>query len=48
MIEEAAALGAKLPVVEQALACFDDASREGMGGKDCAMLPVRWSRLGLH
>lgn len=48
MIEEAAALGAKLPVVEQALACFDDASREGMGGKDCAMLPVRWSKLGLH
>mgnify|MGYP003334310191 FL=1 len=48
MIEEAAALGAKLPVVEQALACFDDASREGLGGKDCAMLPVRWSRLGLH
>ena len=48
MIEEAASLGAKLPVVEQALACFDDASREGMGGKDCAMLPVRWSKLGLH
>jgi 3-hydroxyisobutyrate dehydrogenase len=48
MIEEAAALGAKLPVVEQALACFDDASREGLGGKDCAMLPVRWSKLGLH
>jgi len=48
MIEEAAALGAKLPVAEQALACFDDASREGMGGKDCAMLPVRWSKLGLH
>jgi 3-hydroxyisobutyrate dehydrogenase len=48
MIEEATALGAKLPVVEQALACFDDASREGLGGKDCAMLPVRWSKLGLH
>lgn len=48
MIEEAASLGAKLPVVEQALACFDAASREGMGGKDCAMLPVRWSKLGLH
>ena len=48
MIEEAAALGARLPVVEQALACFDDAAREGMGAKDCAMLPVRWSKLGLH
>ena len=48
MIEDAAALGAKLPVVEQALACFDDASREGLGGKDCALLPVRWSKLGLH
>lgn len=48
MIEEAASLGARLPVAEQALACFDDAAKEGMGGKDCAMLPVRWSKLGLH
>lgn len=45
MIEEAAALGARLPVAEQALACFDAASNEGMGAKDCAMLPVRWSKL---
>ncbi len=45
MIEEATALGSRLPVVEQALACFDAASQEGMGAKDCAMLPVRWSKL---
>lgn len=48
MIEEAASLGARLPVAKQALACFDDAAKEGMGAKDCAMLPVRWSKLGLH
>lgn len=48
MIEEAASLGARLPVAEQALACFDEAAAAGMGAKDCAMLPVRWSKLGLH
>ena len=45
MIEEAAALGSRLPVAAQALACFDDAAQAGMGAKDCAMLPVRWSQL---
>ena len=44
MIEEAASFGARLPVAEQALACFDAASADGLGGKDCAMLPVRWSK----
>jgi 3-hydroxyisobutyrate dehydrogenase len=48
MIEEAASLGARLPVAEQALGCFDAAAGEGMGARDCAMLPVRWSKLGLH
>ena len=44
MIEEAAALGAQLPVAAQALACFDEASAAGLGAKDCALLPVRWSK----
>ena len=44
MIEEAAALGAHLPVAERALACFDEASKDGLGAKDCALLPVRWSK----
>ena len=48
MIEEAGALGSRLPVAEQALACFDEAAKDGMGAKDCALLPVRWSKTGLH
>lgn len=44
MIEEAHALGATLPLAEQALACFDEASREGLGSSDGVVLPVRWAR----
>jgi 3-hydroxyisobutyrate dehydrogenase len=47
MIEEAKALGATLPLAERALACFDEASRDGLGGQDGVVLPVRWSRKGL-
>lgn len=45
MIEEAASMGSRLPVAAQALECFDAASQAGLGAKDCAMLPVRWSQL---
>jgi 3-hydroxyisobutyrate dehydrogenase len=48
MIEEAASFGARLPVTAQALECFDQAAEEGLGAKDCAMLPVRWSKLHLQ
>ena len=44
MIEEARALGAQLPVTEKALACFDEASRDGLGGKDASTLPSRFIR----
>ena len=44
MLEEAQALGCKLPVVERALECYDQASREGLGATDCAIHPVIWSR----
>ena len=44
MIEEGRALGAELPVTEQALACFDEASREGLGSKDASTLPSRFVR----
>jgi 3-hydroxyisobutyrate dehydrogenase len=47
MIEEAEALGATLPVAERALACFDEASRAGLGADDGVVLPARWSR-GRH
>ena len=44
MIEEARALGAALPVTERALACFDEASRDGLGPKDASTLPARFLR----
>lgn len=44
MIEEADAIGCKVPVAERALECFDHASREGLGSKDCATLPAIWWR----
>lgn len=48
MLEEAAAIGCRLPVAERALECFDQASREGLGGKDCATLPAIWWGRGLE
>jgi 3-hydroxyisobutyrate dehydrogenase len=43
MIEEGRALGSSLPVTERALACFDDASKEGLGAKDASSLPARFA-----
>ena len=42
MIEEARATGCRLPLAERALECFDEAARDGIGGKDAASLPVRF------
>ena len=44
MIDEARALGRTLPVAERVLECFDGAARQGYGGDDGAMLPVRWMK----
>lgn len=44
MVEEARSLGVSLPVASAALACYDEASRAGLGAKDCTVLPVDWSR----
>src|SRR5688572_5376581 len=47
MIEEGRALGSSLPVTERALACFDDASKEGFGAKDgSTALPARFAKRG--
>ena len=43
MVAEVHALGRQAPVTERALECFDHASKQGLGGKDCVMLPVSWS-----
>ena len=44
MIEEGQALGVALPVTACALAAFDDAAKEGLGGKDASVLPARYIR----
>lgn len=47
MLEEGQALGVKLPVTTQALACFDEASRVGkLGEGDGTQLPAFWIRHG--
>ena len=44
MIDEGNALGVEMPLSACTLACFDDAARDGLGTKDCAVIPARWSR----
>ncbi len=46
MVAEAGALGARIPVTAQALACFDEAARSGLGREDGTMLPAYWIRHG--
>src|SRR5262249_32374732 len=43
MVAEAHALGWAAPMTERALECFSHAAKQGLGGKDCVMLPVSWS-----
>jgi 3-hydroxyisobutyrate dehydrogenase len=43
MIAEGKTLGFALPLAQQTLAVFDQASGEGWGGKDCTELPAFWS-----
>ncbi|MGQ0652818.1 MAG: NAD(P)-dependent oxidoreductase [Betaproteobacteria bacterium] len=43
MVAEARELGWQAPMTERALECFDHASQQGLGAKDCVMLPVSWS-----
>ena len=44
MIEEGRALGAELPVTALALACFDEASNDGLGSKDASVLPATFAQ----
>lgn len=44
MIAEGNSLGVEMPLSSRTLACFDAASREGLGAKDCAVIPARWAR----
>ncbi|TMH42605.1 MAG: NAD(P)-dependent oxidoreductase [Betaproteobacteria bacterium] len=45
MIEEAGALGTRLPVTSSTLECYDEASRAGLGRGDITAIPVRWMKL---
>jgi 3-hydroxyisobutyrate dehydrogenase len=40
MLAEAQSLGVALPIVEAALRCYDQASKAGLGAKDCTVLPA--------
>jgi 3-hydroxyisobutyrate dehydrogenase len=42
MLAEAADRGIDLPVVRQALACYEEASRNGLGDGEVSALPVYW------
>jgi 3-hydroxyisobutyrate dehydrogenase len=42
MAAEGRARGASLPLVEKTLAIFDEAARDGWGGRDGASLPAYW------
>jgi 3-hydroxyisobutyrate dehydrogenase len=44
MIEEARALGGRLPAAEAALGCFEAAARAGLQDADQSVLPARWAR----
>jgi 3-hydroxyisobutyrate dehydrogenase len=44
MIDEGKTRGIELPLVEQTLRCFDQASRDGWGDRDGSAQPVYWSR----
>jgi 3-hydroxyisobutyrate dehydrogenase len=44
MVDEAAALGAQLPVTSRALECYEQASAAGLGKGDITAIPVRWMK----
>ncbi len=43
MLAEAKLRGVELPLVERTLACFDEASREGLGKQDGSRLAAYWA-----
>jgi len=44
MLMEGAARGVSLPLLERTLGCFEDAAKNGFGGKDASMMPVYWTQ----
>lgn len=48
MVAEAGSRGFTVPVAAEALASFDAASAEGLGHKDCSIMPARWAAKADH
>lgn len=48
MIAEGNALGVDMPLSARTLACFEEASRAGLGGRDSAVIPARWARKAIR
>lgn len=46
MLAEGKARGVELPLIERTLACFEEASRNGMGGADGSAMPAYWPKRG--
>jgi 3-hydroxyisobutyrate dehydrogenase len=46
MLAEARSRGVELPLIERALACFDEASEAGWGRRDGSSQAVYWSQRG--
>jgi 3-hydroxyisobutyrate dehydrogenase-like beta-hydroxyacid dehydrogenase len=46
MLDEAFALGSRLPLTARALELYDEAARDGLGASDSTMLPAHWLRRG--
>jgi 3-hydroxyisobutyrate dehydrogenase len=42
MLAEGASRGLEMPLVAQTLACFEEASRNGLGDGEVSALPVYW------
>jgi 3-hydroxyisobutyrate dehydrogenase len=45
MLEEGHSLGRDMPLTTRALECYDEASRDGIGPADVAMVTARWVHL---
>jgi 3-hydroxyisobutyrate dehydrogenase len=48
MLAEAADRGIDMPVVSETLACYEEASRNGLGDGEVSALPVYWQNRGGH
>jgi 3-hydroxyisobutyrate dehydrogenase len=48
MLDEAEALGVRLPLIARALECYEDAVRDGIGARDATMIPSHWLHASGH